>query len=33
LRAVLHDALGEPHDPATLATLQAMLDALDARGL
>ncbi len=33
IRDVLHDALGEPHDDATLATLQAMLDGLDANGL
>jgi hypothetical protein len=33
IRDVLHDALGEPHDAATLATLQAMLDGLDANGL
>ena len=33
IRDVLHDALGEPHDEATRATLQAMLDGLDAGGL
>lgn len=33
IRDVLHDALGEPHDAATRATLQAMLDGLDAGGL
>jgi hypothetical protein len=30
---VLNDALGEPHDDPTLATLQAMLDGPDAGGL
>lgn len=33
IRDVLQDAMSEPHDDATLATLQAMLDGLAAEGL